>query len=550
MTERISAPMGTQTADVIEWSRSLRSRSPSPSRQNVRSRSPSPSRPSTDRVIGNWRRSDMDIGNYLTDVQKSMPDFTFKKTKSTNKMRKSTGSLAANFNSTSTSNQKSKSNLANLDNIEAEYIKNLQQQIYFLELESNYLRDQAKKATEMHPKMTAEAERMLTKLRTMQLEIDSLQMEIKKKETIIAVTNTEKEKTFERLHDEEAARSRDKRNLMDEIIELKKEKDMMDRELNQKDSQLFDAKTELDKSATALKNAEIKIQSLRSQLEQRGEQHNLTQITLDEKRSELLSVQTQLRELEDKYYNNTLQIQDKVANDLKDEIRLLRQNLKETEMTAEHDRYMKSKLTDDNANLVRENALLTQQLGDLQKEVERERGARQTTESRHTQSHSELIQLRDREKDAKFEISHLQEQLRKEQEKSRHYLENLTKTESSTTTTELQLKTVKSRVSELESFQHAVERECEQLRKDKLLLVDHVSEIQRKLESKEQEIMLLRSQNQTMEGKLRDTDRMSMMESSMQSQKWEEFEKLAESMRSLSHTMSHTGSSTTRIQQY
>lgn len=40
-------------------------------------------------------------------------------------------------------------------------------------------------------------------------------------------------------------------------------------------------------------------------------------------------------------------------------------------MTAEHDRYMKSKLTDDNANLVRENALLTQQLGDLQKEVER-----------------------------------------------------------------------------------------------------------------------------------------------------------------------------------
>ncbi|CAC5384913.1 unnamed protein product [Mytilus coruscus] len=88
-------------------------------------------------VIGNWRRSDVDIGNYLTDVQKSMPDFSFKKTKSTNKMRKSTGSLAANFNSTS--NPKSKSNLANLDNIEAEYIKNLQQQIYFLELESNYL---------------------------------------------------------------------------------------------------------------------------------------------------------------------------------------------------------------------------------------------------------------------------------------------------------------------------------------------------------------------------------------------------------------------------
>lgn len=34
--------------------------------------------------------------------------------------------------------------------------------LFFLNLTT---RDQAKKATEMHPKMTAEAERMLTKLR-------------------------------------------------------------------------------------------------------------------------------------------------------------------------------------------------------------------------------------------------------------------------------------------------------------------------------------------------------------------------------------------------
>ena len=481
-----------------------------------------------------------------------MPDFSFKKTKTANKTntmnstRKSTNSLAANFSS---SNVKSKSNMADLNNIEAEYIKNLQQQIYFLELESNYLRDQAKKATDMHPRMTEEAERMLTKLRTMQLEVDSLQMELKKKDTVIAVCNTEKDRTFERLKDEEAARTRDKRNLMDEIFELKKQKDVMDRELGQKDSQLFDAKTELDKSATALKNAEIKIQSIRSQLDQRSEQHNLTQITLDEKRSELLSVQTQLRELEDKYYNNTLQIQDKVANDLKEEIRQLRQKLKETEMSAEHEKYMKTKLTEDNANLVRENSVLNQQVVDFQIEVERERGARETTESRHTQSHTELLQLRDKEKDIRFEVSHLQEQLRKEQEKSRHYLENLTRTESTSTSQDLQMKTLKSRVSELESFQQSVEKECDQLRKDKLLLIDHVSEIQRKLEGKDQEILFLRSQVQTFEGKLRDTERMTMMESSLQNQKWEEFEKLAEGMRSLSHTMSHTGP-TSRIQQY
>ncbi len=108
-----------------------------------------------------------------------------------------------------------------LERIEGEYIKNLQQQVYFLELEANYLypckkitsvaaqissrwaslfavlcpfhhpfffqtsvlilnssrdnpvtfswlltrREQAKKATDLHPAMTAEAERMLLKLR-------------------------------------------------------------------------------------------------------------------------------------------------------------------------------------------------------------------------------------------------------------------------------------------------------------------------------------------------------------------------------------------------
>lgn len=52
-----------------------------------------------------------------------------------------------------------------LKHVENDYVKNLQQQVYFLELEANYLREQAKKATEMHPQMTAEAERMLTKLR-------------------------------------------------------------------------------------------------------------------------------------------------------------------------------------------------------------------------------------------------------------------------------------------------------------------------------------------------------------------------------------------------
>ena len=62
------------------------------------------------------------------------------------------------------------------------------------------------------------------------------------------------------------ARARDKRMLMDEIIDLKKTITKLEAENSFKDSQLHEAKTELDKSATALKNAETKIITYKSQV--------------------------------------------------------------------------------------------------------------------------------------------------------------------------------------------------------------------------------------------------------------------------------------------
>lgn len=62
------------------------------------------------------------------------------------------------------------------------------------------------------------------------------------------------------------ARVRDKRLLMDEVIDLKKSIARLESELSYKDSQLLDARNELDKSATALKNAETKITTLKSQV--------------------------------------------------------------------------------------------------------------------------------------------------------------------------------------------------------------------------------------------------------------------------------------------
>lgn len=57
--------------------------------------------------------------------------------------------------------------------------------------------------------------------------------------------------------------------LMDEIIELKKEKDLIERKSSQKDGTLMEMKAELERTCTALKSDELKIATLKNQVKSR-----------------------------------------------------------------------------------------------------------------------------------------------------------------------------------------------------------------------------------------------------------------------------------------
>ena len=61
----------------------------------------------------------------------------------------------------------------NLATVESEYIRNLQQQVYFLELENDYLREQTSKMAELPPSVALEAEKMMQKIKV-RLQCDTL----------------------------------------------------------------------------------------------------------------------------------------------------------------------------------------------------------------------------------------------------------------------------------------------------------------------------------------------------------------------------------------
>ncbi|XP_012945968.1 trichohyalin [Aplysia californica] len=549
LAEKISEPHGGETPDVLGWRRSLRSPSPggqksSRSQDGVtfscRSRSPSPAqfKVTGEKSLRSRSRSPKVILKVAQSVDGPRRS-TMKKSSIANGLRKSTGSsLTADLSMSGKLNKTT----GELGNIEAEYIKNLQQQIYFLELEANYLREQARKATEMHPQMTNEAENMLAKLREMQSDIDKMDTELKRKDSSIGVHTSEKQRLEELLQLEKENRGREKRLYSEELVTMKKEKDRLQTQVMRKDDQLLEAKGEVEKSLLALKSAETKISTLKAQLEQRIEQHNLTQLSLEEKRTELLSTSTQLREVEERYLASTVTIQDKLAQDLRDEIRMLHQKVKESELGAEKDKFLRNKVTEDMDNLVRENSSLNQQIVELSRQLERERELRDSTDQRHARSISEIATLKEQLQENDLLRSHL----KNEKEKGQQYLEQLTSHETSSKSVELQVNSLRSQLREAEGMKGVSDSENAQLRKDKTMLIDRVAELTQQIEERDREIHTLRTDVDSLGSRFKSLDLQKSVELGQQLQKWEEFAHLAESMKNLSQTMISQASTSAR----
>uniref|UniRef100_A0A0B7AFD6 Uncharacterized protein n=1 Tax=Arion vulgaris TaxID=1028688 RepID=A0A0B7AFD6_9EUPU len=531
-----------ETPDVNQWRRSLRSPSPVQGQRksridgfntSLRSQTPSPGRSKSTQELKKSKMSPSTSayasfkGSSTTDLPAKS---SLKKSTVANNLRKSLGSsLTADLSMSGKLNK----SVTELATIESEYIKNLQQQIYYLELEAGYLREQARKATEMHPHMTLEAERMLTKLKDMQLEMDKMELELKRRESSIGIHTSEKDRLADILQIEKENRQRDKRLMTEELVTMKKEKDRLERELAHKNEQIRNATTELDTSAHALHNAEIKINTLKAQLEQRVEQHNITQLALEEKRAALLTVEIQLREIEEKYITSAVAIKDKLTHDLRGEIRMLHQKVNEAELGAEKDRFLRDTVSDDMASLVRENSVLNQQVLELSQRLDRERELRISADQQQSRQIAEMVTL----KDKLHENDILRDQLRLEQDKARQYLDQLTNEGTSSKKSEHELSTIRSHLKEVEEMNRIVDSENAQLRKDKVLLVDHVAELHKKAEEKDRELLTLRNRGEDLETRLRGVDLQKSLELTQQSQRWDEFSRLADSMKSLSQSM-------------
>ncbi|XP_074607901.1 uncharacterized protein LOC141860639 [Acropora palmata] len=446
--------------------------------------------------------------------------------------------LAASFDSRSRKHTRSSTSNAEIGNIENEYIRNLQQQIYFLELEANYLREQARKASAIPPRVTEEADRMMRKLRDLQSQVDERSSDVARKESQLHMLEAEKESAIKRLREMEESFAAEKRQLVNEIVSLKKMADIHGRDHARRELQVHQYKSEADKGLTALQEAERKVQNYRIELDRKTEDLNKLRIELEEKRAECLKVKTQLQEMDDKFFDSQTKTKEELGRALREEIRQLRLQLKEKEINAEQDRSLRNKIQDDCTALIKENAALSAQVVELQKQIDMDRAHKDKKDFRRQANIQELVTLKENEKHLQQELERIQEVLRLEQQKHRETLEKLSREEQASLEANLKRNQLRNELNEVEGQHDSTNTENVALKRDKFLLTDEVANLNAKLDEKNEEMERIKLRLEESEARCSQMESKVRMQRSLESIKWEEFEKLATTMREFSRSMS------------
>ncbi|XP_073485231.1 uncharacterized protein [Aquarana catesbeiana] len=421
--------------------------------------------------------------------------------------------------------------------MEAQYIKNLQQQVYFLEMETSFLRGQTKKAKELSPQLTMEAEHLFRKLLDLRSEGEGLKLEVKRKDANLLMLQRDLEHVKKQIREAEASYSKEKKQLMEEIVQLKKTKELTNRQISQKEMDIMHSKQEFERESLNLANTNQKVHVLQAQLKQRLENQKEMENQLSQKRIELLKVNSARHEMEDKLLKHTATTKSQLTLDLRNELSFLHQQLREKDLQSEQDRVLRKKMMDDCASLASENSVLQAQLLDITKQLEMQRQLRGENYTHNSSSVAQLLSVKDREEQLSKELKWQEALLLQEKECLKDRMEQMNLLLSGNTLQDLNTNTISSQIAELQAILAKEEQINTELRRDKTLLVDHISQLQSQIASKKTELLHISSRIEELDKRLSTVRSEESLHQSLQSIRWREISDLAGSMKKHSKSL-------------
>ncbi|CAF2855443.1 unnamed protein product [Rotaria sp. Silwood2] len=246
-------------------------------------------------------------------------------------------------------------------NLETEYIKQLQEQIYYLETECLYLRDQLNKNSIV-------LDRSLKTDRVYQVEQERSDLQRSLIQTSSQFDQLASEKHGLTIALDELRRKFDieKQNLLDELDMLRRARETFEQEKMLRDQELRQIRDRSRASSDELKNSQTKIRLLEQQLDQQINQNKDLTDELHHFKIESNNLQRSLND-----YQLTSRerdrLQDHVA-ELEKELNNLRQELKAHDTRYNEAQFLRNKLADEKGALMKE----VSRLENLTKEFERD----------------------------------------------------------------------------------------------------------------------------------------------------------------------------------
>ncbi|THD21629.1 putative Centrosomal protein of 135 kDa [Fasciola hepatica] len=302
-------------------------------------------------------------------------------------------------------------NLKVMQNLENEYIRSLQQQIYLLELENNYIRQQAANAVDMQPAMIEEASKTITKVKELQNRIESLELELYRKEAHIGILEQKHNRVDQQLRENLLNHDKETDELKRQLMTLRGEREMALRDCLQKDAQMTELRNDLSRQKSSLAAAEVQLDLLRAKLEnETAHVKDLEKALIDEK-TQMLQMNSTLKQIELQYRQGLAKADVATNAEFQAKLERMQRQLSDCFLTAENERFIRDRQSADFDALVQENARLTADLISLKRQADETRTAMERIENRHNKELAELNTLRQREKDLLFANATLRQDL-------------------------------------------------------------------------------------------------------------------------------------------
>ncbi|CAM4750544.1 unnamed protein product [Rotaria magnacalcarata] len=421
--------------------------------------------------------------------------------------------------------------------VEDEYIKQLQEQIYYLETECLYLRDQLNKNSTL-------LDRSLKSDHLNKIEQDRLDLQRSLIQTSSQFDQIESEKHGLTIALDELRRKFDveKQNLLDELDLLRQAKSTFEREKLLRDQELRQIRDRSHVEADELKNSRTKIRALEQQLEKQIIQNKDLN---DEARHFKLESNNLKRSLNDHELisRERDRLQDHAA-ELEKELNTLRQALKSHDTLYNEAQFLRNKLADEKSALMKE----VSRLENLTKEYERDLDQLRYTVRERTDAlqskDKELAVLRKKEQSFLHSIETLQNKLDIEATRSKDLDGQLHQLQRQLNIEIQNANTAKRELTEYELRNIRLQEEINIVQREKDHLTGHINELQQKLANEEDLSNGLRIEIEELEDRVKEIDRLKSLEDLIQTQRWDDISQMAQTMQSVSRNMARATSPT------